>query len=258
LTGQVAFAVGLGGVAEAWYDGHSLLDAFQHLKITQDASGESEAGEEEEEQGAEQDDFSQLGTVAACYPQALACEGYPQALAVKGGGSEAARRLENQENVTNFNFAGNVAVPAQAARTDGSSAAPNDPIATLDGLKQRELWTTGSCIEVFSSSASKWCIGQVKGMALKGDPNADMVTVLFVSERGQIMEKTMPRSDSQLATFGRNTRLMPPNFQKVASESRPGQFSYQDAASGAKYQTKELAWQNYYGATLGGQPALYR
>lgn len=65
----------------------------------------------------------------------------------------------------------------------------------------------------------------------------------------------MPRSDVQLAIFGTNTRQMPNNFQKVASESRPGQFSYQDMASGQKYQTKELAWQNYYQAILKSEQA---
>lgn len=38
LTGQVASAVGLGGVAEAWYEGRTLLDAFQYPKVTQTAS----------------------------------------------------------------------------------------------------------------------------------------------------------------------------------------------------------------------------
>lgn len=38
LTGQMASAVGLGGVAEAWYEGRTLLDAFQNPKVTQAAS----------------------------------------------------------------------------------------------------------------------------------------------------------------------------------------------------------------------------
>jgi hypothetical protein len=108
----------------------------------------------------------------------------------------------------------------------------------------RASWSVGSVIEVYSSSASKWYIAQVAKVG--ENASAHMITVQFVGDNGQIMQKSMPRSDMQLATFGRNTRQMPPNFQKVASESRPGQFSYQDSASGTKYQTKELAWQNYY------------
>jgi len=39
------------------------------------------------------------------------------------------------------------------------------------------------------------------------------------------------------------------------SESRPGQFSYQDSSSGQKYQTKELAWQNYCASILQSEQA---
>merc|ERR1719478_190686 len=117
----------------------------------------------------------------------------------------------------------------------------------------RESWAVGSIIEVFSSSAGKWYIAQVVQLGEK--TTAHMITVQFVGDNGQIMQKSMPRSDVQLAIFGSNTRQMPPNFQKVASESRPGQFSYQDSASGQKYQTKELAWQNYYQGILKSEPA---
>jgi hypothetical protein len=36
MTGQVAGVMGLGGVAEAWYEGMSLWDALQHPKLVQD------------------------------------------------------------------------------------------------------------------------------------------------------------------------------------------------------------------------------
>jgi len=127
-----------------------------------------------------------------------------------------------------------------------TSVAPNKPMNVLDELKLRESWIVGSVMEVFSSSAAKWYIAQVKDVGTKGTPNAHMITAQFVGDNGQILQKSQPRSDVQLATFGKNTRQMPPNFQKVASESRPGQFSYQDSESGQKYQTKELAWENYY------------
>jgi hypothetical protein len=120
-------------------------------------------------------------------------------------------------------------------------------------LKMREAWAVGSILEVFSSSAAKWYIAQ---LAQVGEAsNAHMITVQFVSDNGQIMQKSMPRSDVQLATFGQNTRQMPPKFQKVASESRPGQFSYQDSETGQKYQTKELAWENYYATILKSEQA---
>jgi len=237
LTGQVANAVGLGGVAEAWYEGRTLFDAFQHPKVTQNASAPEEYEEEDEAQ-----DLSVPG--ARC-PQALAGKGYAQALAGQGGGSEAAWRRENQENATNSN---RVAMLGEAQSAVGGSVAAHAPENSLDDLQQREYWAVGSCMEVFSSSASKWYIAQVTDVGEKGIAKAQMVTVQFVGDNGQILQKTMPRRDSQLATFGRNTRLMPPNFQKVASESRPGEFSYQDSESRAKYQTKELAWQQYFAA----------
>lgn len=41
VTGQVASAVGLGGVADAWYEGRTLWDAFQHPKVAQVAPAAS-------------------------------------------------------------------------------------------------------------------------------------------------------------------------------------------------------------------------
>lgn len=126
-------------------------------------------------------------------------------------------------------------------------------VNVVDELKERENWNVGTVIEVFSSSASKWYIAQLVEVGEKA--TAHMITVQFVGDTGQIMQKSMPRSDVQIAPFGRNTRQMPPGFQKVSSESRPGQFSYQDSSSGQKYQTKELAWQNYYAAILKSEQA---
>jgi hypothetical protein len=173
------------------------------------------------------------------YPQALAGKGYLQGLA----GWPA-----TQANATNSNQVG---METEATGAVGSSLAAKRPPNTSDELQRRELWTVGSCLEVFSSTASKWYIAQVRDM-----PNAHMVTVQFVGDNGQILQKSMPRTEPQLATFGRNTRLLPPNFQKVTSQSRPGQFSYQDSESGAKYQTNELAWENYYDAILSCEQAM--
>jgi len=122
-----------------------------------------------------------------------------------------------------------------------------------DELTERKNWSVGSVLEVFSASASKWYIAQLVEV---GDmANSHMITVQFVGDTGGIMQKSMPRSDVQIAAFGRNTRQMPPGFQKVASEYRPGEFSYQDSTSLQKYQTKELAWQNYYAAILLAEQA---
>lgn len=144
--------------------------------------------------------------------------------------------------------------PSMAPSNVGTSVAPAAASLTVaQELKMRETWAVASVIEVFSSSAAKWYIAQVVQMGEAS--NAHMFTVQFVGDNGQILQKSMPRSDMQLAVFGRNTRQMPPNFTKVASQSRPGQFSYQDSASGQKYETKELAWQNYYQAILKSEQA---
>lgn len=244
VTGQLATAVGLGGVAEAWYEGRTLLDAFRHPKVTQNASAEGE-DEDEEDEDEEDDGVVCQSRQAAAHP--LAAKGYPQAIAVMGGCSQFPWRHENHENTANSTNSTNpnhvATADAAPLKVDGS-VAPNRPVITGDELQQRELWTVGSCVEVFSSSASKWYIAQVK--ALGEEQSAGVLTVQFIGDNGQILQKSMPRSDAHLAFVGRNTRLMPPNFQKVSSESRPGQFSYQDTETGAKYATKELAWENHY------------
>lgn len=146
-----------------------------------------------------------------------------------------------------------VATASFAGQSAAGSAAPVKPMNVMDELNQRKAWDVGSVLEVFSSSVGKWYIAQI---AQVGEgATAHMITVQFIGDNGQIMQKSMPRSDVQLATFGRNTRQMPPGFQKVASESRPGQFSYQDSSTGTKYQTKDLAWQNYYANILKTEQA---
>jgi len=120
------------------------------------------------------------------------------------------------------------------------------PSHVADELKAREAWVVGSIIEVYSASAGRWYVAQICQVSDSKVGTSQMLTVQFMGDNMQFLQKTMPRSDVQVAPFGRNTKLMPPDFQKVASESRPGQFSYQDTTTGVKYQTKELAWQNYF------------
>jgi len=143
--------------------------------------------------------------------------------------------------------------PRETPAASNVGSCMSRPGNVVDELKERESWAVGSVLEVHSASVSKWFIAQ---LVEEGDKaNAHMITVQFVGDTGQIMQKSMPRSDVQLAVFGRNTRQMPPGFQKVGSQSRPGQFSYEDSSSGQKYQTKELAWQNYYAAILKSEQA---
>jgi hypothetical protein len=135
--------------------------------------------------------------------------------------------------------------PQDSARAQGANAGKMN---VQDELQMRQSWAVGSVIEVYSSSASKWYIASVVKVGAKGAPLT--LTVQFIGDNGQIMQKSMPRSDMQLAPFGRNTRQMPPGFQKVESASRPGEFSYQDTNTMTKYQTKEFAWQCYYQKVL--------
>lgn len=146
--------------------------------------------------------------------------------------------------------------PQQVSRAPAPAPAPPAPLQetallpppshVADELKAREAWVVGSIIEVYSASAGRWYVAQVCQVTDSKVGTSQMLTVQFMGDNMQFLQKTMPRSDVQVAPFGRNTRLMPPDFQKVASESRPGQFSYQDTTTGVKYQTKELAWQNYF------------
>jgi len=136
------------------------------------------------------------------------------------------------------------APPPQDSSASVAQGANPHKINVPDELKLRESWKVGSVIEVYSSSSAKWYIAQVVKVGAKNAPST--LTAQFIGDNGQILQKSMTRSDVQLAPFGRNTRQMPPGFQKVASESRPGDFSYQDTSTMSKYQTKEFAWQSYY------------
>jgi len=136
------------------------------------------------------------------------------------------------------------APPPQDSPASIAQGANAVKVNVQDELKLRESWNVGSVIEAYSSSSSKWYIAQVVKVGAKNAPST--LTAQFIGDNGQIMQKSMPRSDVQLAPFGRNTRQMPYGFQKVASESRPGEFSYQDTSTMTKYQTKEFAWQSYY------------
>jgi len=138
--------------------------------------------------------------------------------------------------------------PPQDSSSSCAHGASAAKVNVQDELRLRESWKVGSVIEVYSTSSSKWYIAQVVKIGAANAPGT--LTAQFIGDNGQIMQKTMPKSDVQLAHFGRNTRQMPPGFQKVASESRPGEFSYQDTSTMTKYQTKEFAWQSYYEKVL--------
>jgi len=157
----------------------------------------------------------------------------------------------DSDNMTSISQQRPQPTPTPSSVGTGMGAARAQNVA--DELTERKNWSVGCVIEVYSGSASKWFIAQL--VEVGENANSHMITVQFVGDTGQIMQKSMPRSDVQIAPFGRNTRQMPPGFQKQASESRPGEFSYADPESGQKYQTKELAWQNYYAAILKSEQA---
>mmetsp|Transcript_35800 Transcript_35800/g.82160 ORF Transcript_35800/g.82160 Transcript_35800/m.82160 type:complete len:287 (-) Transcript_35800:86-946(-) len=112
-----------------------------------------------------------------------------------------------------------------------------------DELRQRTTWAEGSVLEVYSARLSTWLVGFV---AQVGQPTPDMITVQFSCDGAKLLQKSLARNDMQLATFGSHLSALPPCFQSTPSKSRPGDVSYMDAETGAKFQTKDLAWQAYY------------
>jgi len=109
-------------------------------------------------------------------------------------------------------------------------------------LRRRSVWAPGSMVEVYSSSLGRWCIGFVAHI------NKDqLLTVRFYDHRGPdgpLLAKNLARSDLQIAVFGSNLMELPPGFRQVPSQSRPGDVTYLDTASGMKFQGLELAWRH--------------
>mmetsp|Transcript_54590 Transcript_54590/g.130239 ORF Transcript_54590/g.130239 Transcript_54590/m.130239 type:complete len:542 (-) Transcript_54590:95-1720(-) len=112
-----------------------------------------------------------------------------------------------------------------------------------DELRQRTLWAEGSILEVYSARQGGWLVGMVSEV---GQPTPDMLTVQFSADGLKLLQKCLSRNDMQLAVFGSNLSDLPPGFQATPSKSRPGDVSYMDTATGAKFQTTELAWRCHY------------
>ena len=96
-------------------------------------------------------------------------------------------------------------------------------------------------VEVFSSTRSAWFVASVVSSTNDGN-----ITVHFVDLDDTLKQKTLPRQHGQLAMFGAHVgSRLPPGFQIVASQSRPGQVSFMHGASGHRFATCEGAWTWY-------------
>jgi len=119
-----------------------------------------------------------------------------------------------------------VPVPSSPASSGSSSLSAEDGVPSV--------------VEVFSSTARSWFVALVVSEA------SDSVTVRFLDADGAAWEKSVFLEDPRLAAFGAHTRGQPPpDFEVVASRSRPGQVSYRDVVSQRKYGSAGVAWQAY-------------
>mmetsp|Transcript_47130 Transcript_47130/g.74459 ORF Transcript_47130/g.74459 Transcript_47130/m.74459 type:complete len:488 (-) Transcript_47130:190-1653(-) len=112
---------------------------------------------------------------------------------------------------------------------------------------QRNTWTQGSVLEIFSSSSNRWYPALLLKV-IKGNGTPDVLTLQFWLSTDEAKQKSLYRNDAQqLSLLG--THLggeLPPGFCVKPSASRPGQSVFLDQTTGMKYQTAELAWQTYF------------
>jgi hypothetical protein len=112
---------------------------------------------------------------------------------------------------------------------------------------QRNMWTQGSVLEIYSASSNRWYPALLLKV-MKGDGTPDVLTMQFWLSTDEAKQKSLYRNDiQQLSLLG--THLggeLPPGFCIKPSASRPGHSVYLDQTTGMKYQTAELAWQTYF------------
>mmetsp|Transcript_47097 Transcript_47097/g.134859 ORF Transcript_47097/g.134859 Transcript_47097/m.134859 type:complete len:596 (-) Transcript_47097:105-1892(-) len=108
-------------------------------------------------------------------------------------------------------------------------------------------WDVGSVLEVYSATAGLWYPAQVTQVQPQpGNEENEVLTVQFYVE-DEAKQKSLYRSDAQLAPLGAHTAgQLPPGFTTKASQSRAGQLVYMDESTGVKYGCPDLAWQLYF------------
>eukprot|EP00929_Paragymnodinium_shiwhaense_P013524 TRINITY_DN121377_c0_g1_i1.p1 TRINITY_DN121377_c0_g1~~TRINITY_DN121377_c0_g1_i1.p1 ORF type:complete len:493 (+),score=123.99 TRINITY_DN121377_c0_g1_i1:112-1479(+) len=117
----------------------------------------------------------------------------------------------------------------------------------------------GAVVEIYSNTEARWLVALVVAPAAGADAAA-AVNVRFLDSTSRIREKVFPPGHPQLAAFGahfveetkrRGGDALPPGFEAVASQSRPGQVSYLQASKQQKFAHLEMAWKVYLDEQLG-------
>jgi len=108
-------------------------------------------------------------------------------------------------------------------------------------------WDVGSVLEVYSATAGLWYPAQVTQVQPQpGNEENEVLTVQFYVE-DEAKQKSLYRSDAQLAPLGAHTAgQLPPGFTTKASQSRAGQLVCMDESTGVKYGCPDLAWQLHF------------
>merc|ERR1719215_2232099 len=106
----------------------------------------------------------------------------------------------------------------------------------------QDEWDVGTVVEAYSATLSLWFPAQVTQVQPGHEgPDRDVLTVQFYID-GEAKQKSVYRSDTQLAALGEHTAgQLPPGFTTKASQSRMGQLVYLDGATGVKYGSPDLA-----------------
>lgn len=140
----------------------------------------------------------------------------------------------------------------QHSHASTASATASRAAAQVHPVEQRQAWGIGSIVEVFSVTTQRWYVASIVQAAKSNGP--DLLTVQFCRDGGPQMKQIF-RTDAYLDVLGSHTAgEIPPGFQTLPSQSRPGQLVYLDTASNKKYSTVDLAWRLHFDRLLKNSP----
>mmetsp|Transcript_53060 Transcript_53060/g.121075 ORF Transcript_53060/g.121075 Transcript_53060/m.121075 type:complete len:432 (-) Transcript_53060:656-1951(-) len=106
----------------------------------------------------------------------------------------------------------------------------------------------GSVVEIFSKGLQAWFVGLV----VQESADREVIRIRFMVG-DEPKEKALKKGDSELChQVGTHVAMIPPGWQRVPSQSRPGQVAYFCPSTGLKYATMAQAWQVHLEAQLDG------
>jgi len=120
-------------------------------------------------------------------------------------GSDARNRIAKESDLVDFSQA--------------SVSEPGLDRACLPAeLHQRMAWSVGDLVDMFSPYLGQWCVARVSSAPRKIEGTGGEVVLQFISE-GVRSQRTLPRTDIQLAVFGTFTTAWPSASEGIGMHS---------------------------------------